>query len=316
MRPILVSIIIPCYNVEEYIVECLDSAISQTYRPIEIIAVDNNSSDSTLRLLKEFQKKHPELITILDERTQGASASRNKGMSAANGEWLQFLDADDLLLQNKIEHQINLIRNNKSNIVIASHIHMYLNGREIIAKVNSKDIYKSILRAEAGQTGSNLYRKLNEQPLWDVNLRYSEDTKFTFQYLIASKQEQILFDETPLIIVRERPYGQISTTSLRRNVQDLYKFNKDVITYLKTSFKKYYEKNNQYFNDELYYSIYTIGLIDPDLGFWYIVNDGFKGYMPKFTVDNQISLIHELFIYIFDFRFYFKIRKFIKNILY
>ena len=75
----LVSIIIPAYNVQDYIEECINSALNQTYPNIEIIVVDNNSTDQTLEIVKDFKRRHPDLITILLEKKQGASNARNKG---------------------------------------------------------------------------------------------------------------------------------------------------------------------------------------------------------------------------------------------
>ena len=104
----LVSIVIPCYNVQEYLAECLDSIFAQSYPFLEVICIDNNSTDETYRLLQKTKQKYPTLI-IDKESMPGAPAARNKGLALAKGEWIQFLDADDLLLPAKIEHQLNMV---------------------------------------------------------------------------------------------------------------------------------------------------------------------------------------------------------------
>ncbi len=110
----LVSVVIPCYNVEDYIEECIHSAFAQTHKPIEVICIDNNSTDNTWQKLKQLQEKYPSLL-IDKELKPGAPAARNKGLALSKGEWIQFLDADDLLLPEKIEHQAKLLQNKNEN---------------------------------------------------------------------------------------------------------------------------------------------------------------------------------------------------------
>lgn len=110
----LISIIIPAYNVEVYIKECIHSAFAQTHKPIEVICIDNNSTDNTWQKLKQLHEKYPSLL-IDKELKPGAPAARNKGLALSKGEWIQFLDADDLLLPEKIEHQAKLLQNKNEN---------------------------------------------------------------------------------------------------------------------------------------------------------------------------------------------------------
>ena len=106
----LVSVIIPAYNVEAYIAPCLGSVLAQSYPKLEIICVDNNSTDNTLQKLEALREKHPEIILLTEEK-QGAPAARNAGLHIAKGEWIQFLDADDILLPGKISRQVSLLEN-------------------------------------------------------------------------------------------------------------------------------------------------------------------------------------------------------------
>ena len=110
----LISIIIPAYNVEVYIEECIHSAFAQTYNPIEVLCIDNNSTDNTWQKIKQLQETYPSLL-IEKELKPDATAARYKGLSLSKGEWIQFLDADDLLLPEKIEHQAKLLQNKNEN---------------------------------------------------------------------------------------------------------------------------------------------------------------------------------------------------------
>ncbi|MGI4019959.1 MAG: glycosyltransferase family 2 protein [Janthinobacterium lividum] len=120
----LVSIIIPVYNAEKYIAETIRSALNQTWPNIEIIIVDNGSTDNSLPIAKQFKS---ERIAILSEQNQGAGKARNKGLQEANGEFIQFLDADDLLSPNKIANQIQLLLQNPEKIAVCSTIHFFDN---------------------------------------------------------------------------------------------------------------------------------------------------------------------------------------------
>ena len=91
---VLVSVVIPVYNAEKYLPQCLDSVVDQTLRNIEIICVDDGSTDGSLKILEEYAAKDPR-ITILRQENQYAGAARNNGMAHAHGKYLVFWDADD-----------------------------------------------------------------------------------------------------------------------------------------------------------------------------------------------------------------------------
>ena len=97
-----ISIIIPVYNVEDYLKECLDSLLRQTFTEFEIICIDDGSSDNSLDILKKYQLLDTR-ITVLNQQHQFAGTARNKGISCAKGEYLLFLDADDFFEKDMLE---------------------------------------------------------------------------------------------------------------------------------------------------------------------------------------------------------------------
>jgi glycosyltransferase involved in cell wall biosynthesis len=99
----LVSILIPCYNSEKWIVETLQSALDQTWQNKEIIIVDDGSSDNSLLIAKQFESKN---VNVISQGNKGASTARNRALMEAQGDFIQYLDADDLLANDKIEIQI------------------------------------------------------------------------------------------------------------------------------------------------------------------------------------------------------------------
>ena len=95
MMVVKVSVIIPVYNVEKYLAECLDSVINQTLKDIEIICVDDCSTDGSPTILEEYKNREPRITVITHERNRGLGAARNTGMEAASGQYVWFVDSDD-----------------------------------------------------------------------------------------------------------------------------------------------------------------------------------------------------------------------------
>lgn len=112
-----VSVIIPVYNVEEYLRQCLDSVINQTLKEIEIICVDDGSTDSSLEILKEYAAKDHR-ITLITQQNLHAGVARNAGLAVAKGEYLSFLDSDDFFELNMLEETYNKAIKDNSDIVI------------------------------------------------------------------------------------------------------------------------------------------------------------------------------------------------------
>lgn len=102
--PKLVSILIPVYNAGAFVAESIQSALAQTWPDKEIIVVDDGSTDNSLGILKSFESQG---IEVIEQENRGASAARNRALGKARGDFIQFLDADDLLAPNKIEVQMN-----------------------------------------------------------------------------------------------------------------------------------------------------------------------------------------------------------------
>lgn len=105
----MVSVIIPLYNAEKYISECIDSVISQTYEDIEVIVVDDGSTDGSLGVVTSLYGSN-ERVIIISQENKGGSAARNVGIEKAKGKYIQFLDADDKLDENKIQSQMDLLK--------------------------------------------------------------------------------------------------------------------------------------------------------------------------------------------------------------
>lgn len=112
-----ISVIIPCFNVEAFVGECLDSVINQTFDDMEIICINDGSTDNTLGILESYAKSD-ERIMILDQDNQGLSASRNRAMEIAKGDYIFFLDSDDYIEPTTFEELIGLAEEKSLDLII------------------------------------------------------------------------------------------------------------------------------------------------------------------------------------------------------
>lgn len=112
----LISVIIPVYNVEEYLEECIDSVLKQTYKEIEIIAINDGSTDNSLKILENYASKIDRLKIITQENL-GQSVARNVGINKANGTYIYFLDSDDYIMPETFEQLINAMEEHNLDLI-------------------------------------------------------------------------------------------------------------------------------------------------------------------------------------------------------
>lgn len=120
----MISIVVPVYNVEAYLSKCLDSLVNQTYRDIEIICVNDGSTDGSLTILEQYATMN-ERIKIISRENRGTSESRNEGIEQAHGEWLMFVDSDDWIEPDCYERVMTVASD--TDIVIFSYIREFRN---------------------------------------------------------------------------------------------------------------------------------------------------------------------------------------------
>ena len=126
-----ISVIVPVYNTVKYLPQCLDSLAGQSLKNFEVILVDNNSTDESAALLKEYCKKFPEKFVALKEKTPGASAARNAGVRMAKGEYLVFVDSDDYVALDMLEKIVAAAEATTADVVtIGASLHKKAGGTE------------------------------------------------------------------------------------------------------------------------------------------------------------------------------------------
>lgn len=141
MNKITLTVIIPNYNKSNYIRKCLESVLNQTYKPLEIIVVDDKSTDNSKEVVLQIAKNNPIIKPIFLEKNGGVSNARNVGLNAAKGNYVTFIDSDDYYFNNhKLENEISLITASKvENPVAYSRIILVdQDGDEIATPYNSK----------------------------------------------------------------------------------------------------------------------------------------------------------------------------------
>ncbi|MBT8850021.1 hypothetical protein BTH91_08910, partial [Lactobacillus delbrueckii subsp. bulgaricus] len=196
----LYSIIIPVYNTQSYVKSCLESVFNNDTRDFEIIVVNDGSTDDSLRKCQQIQLKYPNYIKIIDQPNLGVSVARNKGIEAATGDYLIFLDSDDKLAPGSLDnanleknedwHIFNYVSNDYLADAIKNDSVIEVNNANIIA-ISEKILYP--YRNVAGVNNANYstpWPKIFKREIIESNrLRYvkncpmGEDMIFNLQYL-------------------------------------------------------------------------------------------------------------------------------------
>lgn len=135
-----VSVIVPCYNVEKYIEECLASLVKQTFKNIEIICINDGSSDLTLQILNAFSESDKR-ITVINQENKGVSVAKNRGLEIAKGDFITFLDSDDWLDNDYIEKMYNAITANSCDIAVSGMIRKRPNSQKYRLHYENEKVY-------------------------------------------------------------------------------------------------------------------------------------------------------------------------------
>jgi glycosyltransferase involved in cell wall biosynthesis len=187
----MVSVIIPCFNCAAFITRAVDSVVNQTFKDWELILVDNNSTDETPEMLIQFQKRFPEKTRVFYEEKPGAPCARNKGLSEAKGDWIQFLDADDEISPDKLESQYALALQTNPNFIAGTYkkLGTYMGAEVNVTRaVGEGDIWSALIKSDLGITSANLWRRktLQEVNGWDESLVASQEYDVMFRILKIS----------------------------------------------------------------------------------------------------------------------------------
>lgn len=228
-----VSVIIPVYNIEKYLRQCLDSVVNQTLKDIEIICVDDGSTDGSFDILQEYAEKDVR-IKVVKQKNKGSGAARNKGLEFAQGEFVIFFDSDDFMSNNMLEQLYNRTCETNSEITLcrSEYFHQidlttspigFSIEKNIINDcilIQPEKLSKYIFQFCVGWPWDKLYKKdfIINNKLQFQNLRQSNDTYFVLLSLVLTNSISIV-DE---ILVTHRTHKNSLEKTRRQSPECFY----------------------------------------------------------------------------------------------
>ena len=188
----LVSVVVPVYNAEPYISRCLDSVFGQTYGNIEVVCIDDGSTDGSPALLDAYEKRYPDSIKVVHQKNAGVAAARNLGIQIATGEYLAFVDNDDWLDSDFIEVLLYVAVANESEVVCSGYRRPDEMGRVVLEAVPSPSDEWSPFLSEAAW--AKLYRMdfVRSHGLRFLDTNILEDLYFSLPAVELSTRPQIV----------------------------------------------------------------------------------------------------------------------------
>ena len=157
----LVSIVMPAYNCEKYIVDAINSIIAQTYSNWELLVLDDGSRDNTLKSIEKIIRTDSRIKSMPNEKNIGVSATRNRGIELSSGDWIAFLDSDDMWEPEKLEKQFELVEKEGAEFLFtgSSYINQYGEPYEGIFEIPEKVTYKKLRHQNVISCSSVLIKK-------------------------------------------------------------------------------------------------------------------------------------------------------------
>ena len=185
------------------------SALGQTHTPLDVVCVDDGSTDGTLDVLRALKAAYPNRLRVVEGPHRGAPAARNAGLAAARGEFVQFLDSDDVLLPEKIDRQVVLAQESHADLVAGAFHRYYQSGKYNERRVGD-DPWIALVWSEMGVTSANLWRRSAVDAVsgWREGQHSSQEYELMFRML--QNGARVTFDETALTEKRDRE-GSISS---------------------------------------------------------------------------------------------------------
>jgi glycosyltransferase involved in cell wall biosynthesis len=264
MKP-LVSILIPAYNSEEWIADTLRSALAQTWQRKEIIVVDDGSRDRTAEVARQFASKE---ITVVSVENGGAAAARNHALQLSQGDYIQWLDADDLLAPDKIERQLLALGEAEDKKILLSSPWAYFNYRTSRARFVSTSLWHDLAPVEwlLRKMGENLHmqtatwltsRELAEAAgRWDTQMISDDDGEYYCRVLLASNGTRFVREAKVFYrVTSSSRWSYIGTSEKKktamfksmqlhvkylRSLENSERVRKACLTYMQTWFHNFY----------------------------------------------------------------------------
>lgn len=208
----LVSIIVPVYNTEKYLVKCLDSILSQSYKNIEVIIIDDGSIDNCAKIIKDYLQKNKK-IKYFKQENQGQAVARNKGIDISSGKYIQFVDSDDYIKPFMVEKMLTILR--EENLDFINSLLSFDNGKRIkkykekfsCTFLDEKDIIKNFFNNKNIYISpvNKLYKKefLIKNKIEFPKIRAYEDSLFSLKVAYYAKRTGFIQEAFYIAFERE-----------------------------------------------------------------------------------------------------------------
>lgn len=230
MNDDLISVVVPAYNIERYIERSLESLLRQTYPFLEVVVVDDGSTDGTAALIDRIAEKEPRLIAV-HKPNGGVSSARIEGIRRASGQWIGFADGDDFvepemfehLLQNAIRYHADISHCGYQMVFPDGHVDLYYGTGRLVEQTNEEGL-KDLIEGAFVEPGlvNKLFRRrivehFEQSPLWDPEIKINED--LLMNYLLFSRAEKSVYEDIPYYHYLVRKHSA-STSKTKHHVAD------------------------------------------------------------------------------------------------
>ena len=256
-----ISVVIPTFNAADTLERAVESCLQQNFTGYEIIIVDNNSTDETLRVARALADAH-DVISVLQERKQGAAAARNTGARAARGEWLQFLDADDVLLGGKWERQMELVNKN-TKWIIGGYETVLSNGRRHFTPGGPDPIRGLLYSGEVGCMNSNQFKRETYLELGGMKEDLPDHEDYDLYFRMIEHNHVYVFDSQASCLYLRPAHNTLSTIDDVGRVRRRVELTEKILSYTRDHLADYYEANLDELNSYLFRHIVRQGTFDP-----------------------------------------------------
>lgn len=314
MKKELISIIIPIYNVENYLMKCLDSVICQTYENLEIILINDGSTDNSLLIAKKYEKRDKK-IKLINKKNGGVSSARNSGLDICTGKYVTFIDSDDYVEKDYIETLYNKMKEYDVDIVFSNATNVLGDGKFKSDKKVIKDIlldkentYKELFceRYISCSCWGKLYKTdIINGIKFDTNLHLDEDFNFLIEVIENINNSLIISKEKYYYIVRENSLFHSAFNENRFVKSPLSRKWHSVINYSKGLVDKFKNSNLEKYAIRRY-----VRVIVTCMYVFKIVEDEYKElkllikpYFFKYLFSNIVSLkLKVMYLIVFFFK--------------
>ena len=226
MKKNIISVIVPAYNIEKYIANTVESIRNQTYKNLEIVLVDDGSSDNSGKILEEIAARDSR-IQVIHQENGGVSSARISGIKMASGDWIGFVDGDDfiepdmydIILKNAIKHQAD-ISHCGYQMVFPSRVDYYHNSKKLVVQNHETGLY-DILGGDYVEPGlwnklykASIVKSVINQNLIDLSIKINEDLLMNY-YFFKLSNTSVFYDICPYHYVLRK--GSAATSKVNKN---------------------------------------------------------------------------------------------------